>query len=157
MMADEESPRAAALQACKGFMQAIFQQGAASDWAEVELTMAQFKTMMIVTTSDGAHGRELASILGVSPSTVSSIVDHLVALRLVYREEDAVDRRITHIRPTPAARTLLSQLMAAREERVDAVLARLAPEELAIVTRAFTLLRQAALAEAAERPAAATA
>jgi DNA-binding MarR family transcriptional regulator len=133
------------------FTAAMFHRSGNS-WADLELTMAQFKALFTVVTTGGVHGRELAAILGISPSSVSTIIDHLVERGLVYREEDTVDRRITHNRPTPAGIVLFEQLTSARDEQLAAVFQRLNPEELALVTEALRVLRRTAEAIAAETP-----
>lgn len=135
----------------KRFMMATH-TGAMPHWVlELDLTMAQFRALMIIVHTGGAHGRELATALGMSPSNISTIIDHLVERRLVYREEDAIDRRITHNRPTSAARELMERLVAAREREMTAILRRLAPDDLTLVERAFAALRDAAEAVATER------
>jgi len=113
-------------------------------WAELDLTMAQLKALMAITTTGGLTGRDLAERLGIGPSAVTPLVDRLVAHGYARREEDASDRRITWARPTDQARTLLDQLGAASREHFDGLLALLGPAELATVRDALEILARAA-------------
>ena len=45
---------------------------------------------------------ELARVLHLDPSTISGVVQRLVAKRLLCRDRDEVDRRVARLRLTPA-------------------------------------------------------
>lgn len=63
-------------------------------WAELGLTTAQLRVMFLMRSNPGVTAGELATRLAVTPPTISGIVDRLVKLDLVRREEDANDRRL---------------------------------------------------------------
>lgn len=63
-------------------------------WAEMGLTTAQLRVLFLVRESPGVTAGELATRLSVTPPTISGIVDRLVKLRLVRREDDESDRRL---------------------------------------------------------------
>jgi len=63
-------------------------------WAELGLTTAQLRVMFLMRATPGVTAGELATRLAVTPPTVSGIVDRLVKLDLVRREEDPNDRRL---------------------------------------------------------------
>lgn len=63
-------------------------------WAELGLTTAQLRVMFHMRESPGVTAGELACRLSVTPPTISGIVDRLVKLNLVRREDDAFDRRL---------------------------------------------------------------
>ena len=63
-------------------------------WAELGLTTAQLRVMFLMRESPGVTAGELASRLSVTPPTISGIVDRLVKLGLVRREDDESDRRL---------------------------------------------------------------
>lgn len=63
-------------------------------WAELGLTTAQLRVMFLLRQSPGVTAGELASRLSVTPPTISGIVDRLVKLDLVRREDDESDRRL---------------------------------------------------------------
>lgn len=63
-------------------------------WAELGLTTAQLRVLFLVRESPGVTAGELASRLTVTPPTISGIVDRLVKLGLMRREDDRADRRL---------------------------------------------------------------
>ncbi|MGI8925063.1 MAG: MarR family winged helix-turn-helix transcriptional regulator [Tepidiformaceae bacterium] len=63
-------------------------------WAELGLTTAQLRVMFLMRETPGVTAGALASRLSVTPPTISGIVDRLVRLGLVRREEDSEDRRL---------------------------------------------------------------
>ena len=77
-----------------------------SSWFDLDLSMAQFKTLMLIGSSGGLTGRDLARRLDVGPSAVTPLVDRLVQYGYVQREEDPTDRRVTWTRLLPAGQVL---------------------------------------------------
>lgn len=63
-------------------------------WAEIGLTTAQLRVLFLVRESPGVTAGALAQRLSVTPPTISGIVDRLVKLSLVRREDDESDRRL---------------------------------------------------------------
>ena len=63
-------------------------------WAELGLTTAQLRVMFLMLQQPGVTAGELAARLAVTPPTISGIVDRLVRLELVRREDDESDRRL---------------------------------------------------------------
>lgn len=63
-------------------------------WAELGLTTAQLRVLFLTREQPGVTAGELAHRLGVTPPTISGIVDRLVKLGLVRREDDDSDRRL---------------------------------------------------------------
>ena len=94
---------------------------------------------------------EIAKKLGVGLSTITGIVDRLAEQHLVTRGEDADDRRITRVLPTPRGRTLVDDLLRYRNELITAVLSRLDADQLRTIETAFTYLLQAVNEVANER------
>jgi DNA-binding MarR family transcriptional regulator len=113
-------------------------------WMHVDLTMAQLKTLMIAVGQQGATGGQLARGLGCSLSTVTGVVDRLVAHGFVTRSEDPIDRRITRVDATPAGQALVERLYLYRLERMRRVLEGLSADELQTVHRAMEYLSNSA-------------
>ena len=113
-------------------------------WVELDLSMAQFKTLMLVAATGGLTGRDLAQRLGVGPSAVTPLVDQLVRHGYVHREEDAADRRVCWTRPTAAGLALFERVQAAGREHLEHVLMELSPDDLERVESALQILRAAA-------------
>ena len=66
----------------------ILGQYAASVWIDSGLTLAQLKSLFLITSKGSTNFRKLAEALGVTPSNVTGIVDRLVEQGLVSRTED---------------------------------------------------------------------
>lgn len=73
---------------------AIFDPFRFRTWAELGLTTAQLRVISLLRQSPGVTAGELANRLSVTPPTISGIVDRLVKLDLVRREDDRSDRRL---------------------------------------------------------------
>ena len=117
--------------------------GQQSCWEDLDLTMSQFKALMLIAATGGLSGRDLARRFGVGPSAITAIVDRLVQRGYVRREEDVHDRRISWSRPTPTALSLFQQVNAGHDEQLHEILSSMAPDQLEIVERALTVLRDA--------------
>lgn len=120
-------------------------------WLGVDLSMPQVKALMVISARAPIHGRALARALGVGQPAVSKLVDHLVERGYVCREEDAADRRIVWLRPTPAGLALRERLTLANRETLLALLAQLDPREREVVAEALDILARAAERLCAQR------
>ena len=63
-------------------------------WAGLGLTMTQLRVLFLLRAEDGLAARDLAERLGVTPSTLTRVMDGVVRHRLVRREPDEDDRRL---------------------------------------------------------------
>jgi DNA-binding MarR family transcriptional regulator len=63
-------------------------------WRDLELTLTQLFVLFQLRDSPGTSAGVLAEELRVTPPTVTGLVDRLVRMGLVRREEDAKDRRL---------------------------------------------------------------
>ena len=79
-------------------------------WFGLSLTMPQFKLLLLIATGKGFRVGDLAHKLGVTPPTVTTILDRLVEQGLVRREDDPTDRRLVIARLTSKGRDLLLRL-----------------------------------------------
>jgi len=114
------------------------------------LTMPQFRLLLVLALRGGAAGHDLAASMGVSLATITGIVDRLAAQGLVTRREDPRDRRVRRVDLTTAGRGLVDDIAAAGTASQRRLLDRLSLDDLAILERAFGLLADAAEAEQAE-------
>ncbi|WP_327581972.1 MarR family transcriptional regulator [Nonomuraea sp. NBC_00507] len=74
------------------------------------LTMRQFRVIMLLSAEGSASGQELAAGLGVGLGTVTGIVDRLIAQGLVSRREDPHDRRVRRVELTTAGASLIADI-----------------------------------------------
>lgn len=91
-------------------MAAHFAQDRTMPLLASNLTMQQFKVLLLLSAKDDLAGHELADALGVKLGTVTGIVDRLVAQDLVRRTEDPVDRRIRRVSLTVEGRRLIDEI-----------------------------------------------
>jgi DNA-binding MarR family transcriptional regulator len=89
-----------------------------------DLSVAQMNLILAVRTRREVTLTELAEILGVSPPSVSVMVERLVERELLMRERATSDRRKVEIQVSPDA----SQHIAEMEERVVATFVELLEE-----------------------------
>ena len=86
-------------------------RGGDKSWLALNLSMAQFKALLLVADTGGLTSRDLSRSLGIGPSAVTSLVDRLVERKLVRREDDPEDRRVAWVRPTSKALGLRDKLL----------------------------------------------
>lgn len=117
----------------------------APHFVELTLTLAQLKTLYLVSAAGPMRMSAVAEQLGTAPSTTSGVVDGLVGLGLLERFEDPADRRQVLVRATPAARERLSDFSELSLTRLRELLARIGTErDLAAIEHAINLLADAA-------------
>jgi len=119
-------------------------------WADLGLTMTQLRLLFLLRPTDGLSAGALADQLGVTPSTLTRIMDRLVRHDLVYRETDYHDRRLVRHHLTAEARRIIEEMERFGRARMDHILARLTPVELERIVFALRDLSAAFEAAAAE-------
>jgi DNA-binding MarR family transcriptional regulator len=124
----------------------------ASDVLDLDLTIAQLKTVYVAATDGPIRMSELAVRLGTAGSTTSEVVDRLVQLELLDRLDDPSDRRQVLVQATPIARARLDSINELGRERLRELLAGLPnATDLATVERAIQLLTEAAARQQPQR------
>lgn len=93
-----------------GAMFAMFDPFRFRAWAELGLTTAQLRVLFLVRNDPGVTAGALATRLSVTPPTISGIVDRLVKLGLIRREDDRSDRRLVRNQLTEAGECACSRL-----------------------------------------------
>lgn len=87
-----------------------------------ELTLQQWRTLVVVTRSDGVRIGEIAARVGLSLPSVSRLVQRLERRGLVTTERDERDRRGTIVRASPAGIDLWAGLAEHRRRMIADVL-----------------------------------
>ena len=121
---------------------------AARSLAELDdVTLPQWRSLVLISSSERTTVSDLASDLGVHPTTATRLCDRLVRKRLIRRNEAPEDRRQTILHLTAAGERLVQEVTATRQADIAAIAARMAPEDLDQAVRALN-----AFAEAADGP-----
>jgi len=74
--------------------------------AKGQLTVPQFRILVRLNKFNTQTHKELAEWMGVTPATLTRMIDTLVKRRLVSRNTGKSDRRITFLNPTATGRAL---------------------------------------------------
>ncbi len=106
-----------------------------------DLTVPQFRALAFVRRHRGASLSEAADHIGLTPPSMSKLMDGLVARGLVTREGHARDRRRVTLALTRRGRGTLRAASAATRAQLAARLAALPSAERATVAAAMRALR----------------
>lgn len=104
-------------------------------WCDMGLTTAQLRVMFLIRGQPGVTAGELATRLSVTPPTVSGIVDRLVKMDLVRREEDRSDRRLVRNHLTEAGEAACSRMKHGNQYFTRRILSELNEQEIADLNR----------------------
>ena len=116
------------------------------------VTMAQMRVLMLLSALGETRMSDLAPKLGISLSTLSSLVDRLVEAGLAARREDPHDRRNVLVSLAPAGTQMLDQFNELGADALRALLGQLNEDDLITVNQAIELLVAAARRLSAEEP-----
>lgn len=140
-----QTPRPAIEQTLEAFV--AFQQRLMSvhapEFAALDLTMAQAKLLYVVTAAGELTMSEIAQRLGVTISTASGAVDHLVGLGLISRNDDPANRRQVRVSTTTVGQDMLEQLRELSTRQLRALFDVLNDDDLAVIERAARLMTRA--------------
>ncbi len=131
-------------------MLALLTQGATGDslaiMAETELTLPQIVTLQWLCETGSHNLSAIADHLNLSRPATSHLVDRLVTMRLVRRDEDTDDRRHKRIQISPAGERLIERLAQSRNGEFERAMAELSPrlqgELAAVLEEVVAQLRQ---------------
>lgn len=104
-------------------------------WAEMGLTTAQLRLLFLVREEPGVTAGELATRLGVTPPTISGIVDRLVKSNLIRREDDETDRRLVRNYLTQQGEATCSRLETGSEIFTRRILIEMHHQDLEALVR----------------------
>jgi DNA-binding MarR family transcriptional regulator len=92
-----------------------------SAWMDLQLTLPQFKMLVVISKAESSTVGCIAEHLGVGEPTASYLVERLVQAELIERTEDPSDRRRARIRLSPAGAALLDKLTGPRNWLSDLI------------------------------------
>jgi DNA-binding MarR family transcriptional regulator len=111
---------------------------------EGEVTLAQYRMLVLLCSRGAQRVADLAEALGVTPSTATRMSDRLVAKRLARRHRMASDRRTVRVAATPAGRTLVDEVTARRRREVGRIVGAMAPDTQRLLVEALRAFAEAA-------------
>lgn len=115
---------------------------AGSALGDANLTLAQYRVLVFLDGGD-RPATDVAALLDVTPSTVTSVVDGLVTRDLVERGEDKADRRRVILSLTAEGTNTLRRGDEVVSERLGGLLDRMKPAESEAVLNGLELLNAA--------------
>lgn len=124
-------------------------QDSMQDWSEMDLTMPQLRTLGLLAHNSRRMG-EVASYLGSSVSSATSLIERLEGKALVERVHNPVDRRVVMCHLTPGGHELMERFWRMQRLKVEQIAEILSEDELSQVVKAMEIM-----ADAFERSAAA--
>jgi len=107
------------------------------------LNVPQFRALMYLNRNPGVALLDLAAHLGLTPPTVSKMVDGLVEARLVRRQASTADRRRVLLELTSQGRVMLAQAHDGTQARLAEIVSGLTPAEGEMVLQALACLQAA--------------
>jgi DNA-binding MarR family transcriptional regulator len=113
-------------------------------WLDLNLTIAQLKSLFFINYESETNVKNLASALKVTPPNVTGILDRLVENELVSREYNQLNRREQIVKLTPKGKDLVNRLHERMVVRHSSMLERLANEDLEALATGLTALTRAA-------------
>lgn len=135
----------------RALFRAVSRAGAV-DWMNLDLSMAQLKTLMVLHASGAMPIGQIAETHGIGQPTASHLVDRLVQAQLVERAEDPQDRRRTLAQLSPAGIELAERLQQLRFEPLRRWLAQLDDAILANLAQGTQALADVAVSDIAASP-----
>jgi DNA-binding MarR family transcriptional regulator len=124
---------------------------AARSLADIDdVTLPQYRALVLIWTRDGTTVSDLASALDIHPTSATRLVDRLVRKKLVRRAESSADRRRTELHLAASGQHLLERVTDRRRAEIARITARLGPAAAERVRRALSAFAAAADDSASE-------
>lgn len=122
----------------------IIGQHAQIIWIDSGLTLTQLRSLFLITNKGSTNFRKLAEAMGVTPSNVTGIVDHLVEQGLVSRTQNPEDRREMTLQATDKGQVLVSNLKEVGIKHMTQILSLLSLRELSALVQGLSAFIKAA-------------
>lgn len=114
------------------------------------LTVPQLRALAVLQLDGETSSHRLADVLGISPATLSGIVDRLEAAGMASRRPDPQDGRVRLVAATPRGAAAVRRLVAQEDEPLTDLLDRLDVADLRALTAGIEALTRAAESAAAD-------
>ena len=118
---------------------------AARSLADVdEVTLPQFRALVVLSSRGATAMTDLAHALDVHPTTATRLCDRLVDKGLIRREQGIDDRRATEIVLTTAGQKLVGRVTNRRRRDLEAIADRMEPAAALAAVRSLQAFADAA-------------
>ncbi len=108
-----------------------------------DLTIPQFRSLIFLQRAPGAALHQVAEHLGLTPPTVSKMINSLVERGLIERPDSAADRRRVELRLTARGTTLIDRVRGETVSKFAERFETLPPAEREKMISALETLRKA--------------
>ncbi len=105
-----------------------------ADLGNINITPDQLRVLRMLAWNDGPRVGELASALGVKPSSASLTLDRLEKKAFVERYKEGPDRRVTRLRLTESGQEIFQRAETAINNRLDRCLSSFNDEHIEDLT-----------------------
>lgn len=105
-----------------------------------DLSYAQARLLSVLEDHAGAAASVIAERAGITPGSVTPMLDHLERMELVTRRRSETDRRVMLTSLTETGRRVRDEKLDAARQAFAVALAGLAPEELAAAPRVLRVI-----------------
>ena len=109
-----------------------------------DITMPQFRVLVVLATSGPQSLRSLAEALDASPSTASRLCERLVRKKLIRRRSSRSDRREVRLSATEDGLALYQEVIDRRRETISAIVLDIPPGKRAQLVKALAVFTDAA-------------
>ena len=107
----------------------------------LDLTIPQFRTLAFINHNKGSSLYEVSEHMGLTPSSVSTLVDGLVERGMMTREEHPTDRRRVRLAVTSDGRAILETATRGTLTYLAKKLSNVTPSSREVVAKAMEILR----------------
>jgi DNA-binding MarR family transcriptional regulator len=111
---------------------------------EESVTLTQFRTLVVLRAHGVTRQNRLSDRLRVNASTTLRTVERLIALGLVDRRENPVDRREVEIELTTRGRRLVDEVTASRRAAIEEIVRKMPARHRDAMIEALAAFAQAA-------------
>jgi DNA-binding MarR family transcriptional regulator len=118
-----------------------FKASSGGAWMEIDLTLPQLRTLLILAEEGPLVIGQIAQRLGIGLSTGGHLVERLVQAGLAERTEDSQDRRRTLARLTPKGEELQARLLN-RVQHIQTLIQKLDEDDLAALVQGLRALNR---------------
>jgi DNA-binding MarR family transcriptional regulator len=88
-----------------------------------DVTLPQYRALVVLASRGPQKVADIATELGVAPSTGTRMVDRLIRKGLIGRERSSTDRRVVRVTLTVAGRQLVDRVMRRRRRQLATIVA----------------------------------